>query len=131
MSNSWVCLDQNWMFVDRGKEGVGIGNLEFFLDVINERPLKNYCLLLNMIFFSLSVPVVYDLIARHLNSCCFLAHATHAKISTHATHTNILWTHTTHAKISAHTKILWIHTTHATHNLMHPQTCTTRATHAI
>ena len=29
-SNSGVSVDQNWMFVDRGEEGVGVGILDFF-----------------------------------------------------------------------------------------------------
>ena len=32
---SGVCLDQNWMFVDRGEER-GWGHLHFSADVINE-----------------------------------------------------------------------------------------------
>ena len=29
-SKGGVCLDQNWIFVDRREEGVGVRNLDFF-----------------------------------------------------------------------------------------------------
>ena len=35
-SKSGVWLDQNWIFVDRGEEGVDVQTLDFLADVINE-----------------------------------------------------------------------------------------------
>ena len=84
--------------------------------------------------------VEYDSIARHLPILLFWRTptiATHAKISTHATHAKILWTHATHAKISTHAihvthaKILWTHATHATHAKIWPTPLTYPRTHAI
>ena len=51
-----MCLEQNRMFVDRRDEAGGeYRNLYFYADVVNECQLTKflYCLLLNMIFFSL------------------------------------------------------------------------------
>ena len=51
-SKSGVCLVQNWMFVDRGEEGVGFRNLELFVDVINEWPLTKLFFAYEYDFFS-------------------------------------------------------------------------------
>ena len=69
-SKSGVWLDQNWMFVDRGEEGVGVQTLDFLADVINKWTLANSFLLFNMIFcffFSLySLSFIAFFIALHI-----------------------------------------------------------------
>ena len=51
-SRSGMCLDQNWMFVDRGEEGGGGPKLRLFLRTskMND-PFPNSLLLLNMFLF--------------------------------------------------------------------------------
>ena len=59
-SKSGICLDQNfkigWLCIE-GKRWVGVRNLDFFVDVINEWSLTNSYLLLNMIFFFFSLSI--------------------------------------------------------------------------
>ena len=68
----------------------------------------------------------------HVTFLIHANHTTHTKISTHATHAKLLWTHPTQVKISTratHTKILGTHATHATNAKIWPKPPTNPRTH--
>ena len=67
---------QNWRLCMEGKRWVGVRNLDFFVDVINEWPFANTFSLLNLIFwfcFSFSLSLYSLLFHSYFYCFCMLS----------------------------------------------------------